>query len=120
LLVQLSVDNSSGLLLPGEYTQVNFELPNSGSALLVPASTLIFRTSNMQVAVIDPNNHVHLKDVKIATDLGTHVLIASGLAASDRIIDNPPDSLAEGELVRLAAPAEATAAAGHPAEHEHG
>jgi membrane fusion protein, multidrug efflux system len=124
LLVQLSVDNSSGLLLPGEYTQVNFNLPNSGKALLVPASTLIFRTDNMQVAVIDSNNHVHLKDVKIATDLGTHVLIASGLSASDRIIDNPPDSLAEGELVRRAATAmttaaTATAATGQP-EHAHG
>ena len=119
LLVQLSVDNSSGLLLPGEYTQVHFALPNSGSALLVPASTLIFRTDNMQVAVIDPNNHVHLKDVKIATDLGTHVLIASGLSARDRIIDNPPDSLAEGELVRSATTAVATAATGQP-EHEHG
>jgi hypothetical protein len=87
--------------------------------LLVPASSLIFRTNNMQVAVIDPDNHVHLKDVKIATDLGTHVLIASGLSASDRIIDNPPDSLAEGELVRRAATAVATAATGQP-EHEHG
>jgi membrane fusion protein, multidrug efflux system len=41
------------------------------------------------------------------------------LSASDRIIDNPPDSLAEGELVRHAATAVATAATGQP-EHEHG
>jgi multidrug efflux system membrane fusion protein len=100
LLVQLEVDNASDLLMPGEYTQVHFALPNHANTLLVPASTLILRTDNAQVAVVDANNHVHLRNVKIATDLGTQVVIASGLSAQDRVVNNPPDSLAEGDLVR--------------------
>lgn len=118
LLVQLSVDNAAGLLMPGEYTQVHFALPNNGHALLVPASTLIFRTDDLQVAVLDAQNHVHLKKVSIATDLGTHVLIASGLSAADRVIDNPPDSLAEGELVRHASTTVASVAS--TTERTHG
>jgi hypothetical protein len=38
--------------------------------------------------------------VTIATDLGTDVVIGSGLDPQDRVIDNPPDSLANGDKVR--------------------
>jgi multidrug efflux system membrane fusion protein len=122
LLVQLQVDNRDGLLMPGEYTQVHFALPSDPKSLLVPASALIFRSHGLQVGVIDSKNHAHLRDVKLETDLGTHVVIGSGLSASDRIIDNPPDSLAEGELVRPAstALAAATGAVIHVAEDGHG
>ena len=52
LLVQLAVDNQTGLLIPGEYTQVHFALPTNAARLVVPASSLIFRQHDMQVAVI--------------------------------------------------------------------
>jgi len=101
LLVQLAVDNHDGLLIPGEYTEVHFALPNNAHALSIPASSLIFRQSGLQVAVLGKNNRAELKPVSIATDLGTHVEIASGLSATDRVIDNPPDSLESGDQVRL-------------------
>jgi membrane fusion protein, multidrug efflux system len=120
LLVQLAVDNASGLLMPGEYTQVHFALPSSGNALLIPASALIFRTDNLQVAVLGAHNHVHLKDVKIATDLGTRVLIGSGLTTGERIVNNPPDSLEEGELVRHAQVSIAAVSTAPAAGRTHG
>jgi multidrug efflux system membrane fusion protein len=103
LLVQLAVDNRDGLLIPGEYTEVHFALPTHAHALLIPASSLIFRQSGLQVAVVGKDNRAVLKPVTIATDLGTQVEIAAGLDAGDRVIDNPPDSLASGDAVRLAA-----------------
>jgi membrane fusion protein, multidrug efflux system len=103
LLVQLAVDNRDGLLIPGEYTEVHFALPTHAHALLIPASSLIFRQSGLQVAVVGKDNRAVLKPVTIATDLGTQVEIAAGLDAGDRVIDNPPDSLAAGDAVRLAA-----------------
>lgn len=105
LLVQLMVDNKDGLLFPGEYTEVHFALPNTQHTLQIPASALIFRSNGLQVAVVDKNHHIELKPVTIATDLGTQVQIASGLDAGDVIVDNPPDSLEEGDLVRLASSA---------------
>lgn len=110
LLVQLLVDNSSGLLIPGEYTEVHFALPTDPHTLTIPASSLIFRHTEPQVAVVGEHDRAMLKPVTIATDLGTRVEIASGLTAGDRVIDNPPDSLASGDLVRLAA----TQATGQP------
>jgi membrane fusion protein, multidrug efflux system len=101
LLVQLAVDNHDGLLIPGEYTEVHFALPTNTHSLSIPASSLIFRQNGLQVAVVGNDNRAVLKPVSIQTDLGTHVEIASGLNANDRVIDNPPDSLASGDEVRL-------------------
>ena len=125
LLVQLSVDNSSGLLIPGEYTEVHFALPTNAHSLLIPASALIFRQNGLQVAVVGKDNRAVLKPVSIATDLGTQVEIASGLNTDERVIDNPPDSLASGDQVRLASGATTsapdTALADHrDAEQAHG
>jgi hypothetical protein len=44
---------------------------------------------------------VVLHDVRIGRDLGSVIELASGLAPQDRVIDNPPDSLAAGDLVRV-------------------
>ncbi|KVK95868.1 efflux RND transporter periplasmic adaptor subunit [Burkholderia cepacia] len=121
LLVQLMVDNRDGKLIPGEYTEVHFALPADGShALTIPASSLIFRQAGLQVAVVGKDDRAVLKPVTIATDLGTHVQIATGLAPDDRVIDNPPDSLAAGDRVRLATPAGTVAAAVHDTERANG
>ncbi|CAB3750073.1 efflux RND transporter periplasmic adaptor subunit [Paraburkholderia humisilvae] len=124
LLVQLSVDNHAGLLFPGEYTEVRFALPTDAHALQIPASALIFRHNGLQVATLGPHNRAVMKHVTIASDLGSHVVIGSGLTASDRVIDNPPDSLAAGDLVRVATQPPAattrTADAQTDAEHAHG
>ena len=125
LLVQLEVDNQNGLLIPGEYTEVHFAMPTDPHALLVPASALIFRQSGLQVAVVGKDDHAILKPVTIATDLGTQVEIGSGLEASDRVIDNPPDSIATGDAVRIAAahaanPSSTSLADHGDAERAHG
>jgi hypothetical protein len=41
--------------------------------------------------------------VKLGTDFGTSVEILSGVKASDRIVLNPADSLADGDEVTLPA-----------------
>ena len=117
LLVQLEVDNQNGLLIPGEYTEVHFAMRTNPHSLLIPASSLIFRQSGLQVAVVGKDNHAILKPVTIATDLGTQVEIGSGLDANDRVIDNPPDSIVTGDAVRLATTHASNAPTTSLAEH---
>jgi hypothetical protein len=57
------------------------------------------------VATVNSANRVVLKPVTISADLGQTVEIGSGLASTDRVIENPPDSLATGDLVRVVKPA---------------
>jgi hypothetical protein len=49
--------------------------------------------------------------VKINRDLGDSVEIGAGLAATDRVIDTPPDGLADGDHVQVATAADKKAAA---------
>jgi hypothetical protein len=56
-----------------------------------------------QVAVLDSNNKVVLKNVRLGRDLGDSVEITAGLSASDRVINNPPETLLAGDTVRVAA-----------------
>jgi multidrug efflux system membrane fusion protein len=102
LLAEAQIDNADGALKPGDYVQVTFNLPGQAGELRVPANALMFRHSGMAVAVVGPDSHVVIKPVKVARDLGTSVEIATGLSPGDEVIDNPPDSLTYGELVRIA------------------
>ena len=68
----------------------------------IPASALIFRAQGTQVAVLDAQNHVHLQDIHIGLDLGERLVIDQGLKPADRVVDNPPDALREGDPVELA------------------
>jgi RND family efflux transporter MFP subunit len=112
LLVELDADNANGKLKPGEYAQVSFRLPVATSTLAIPATALLFRGDGLHVATVGSDNRVLLKTITVAEDLGTSVRINSGLDASDRVIDNPPDSISSGDIVRIAsdAPAAKTAA----------
>jgi RND family efflux transporter MFP subunit len=100
-LVQLMVDNPSHLLLPGSFVNLQFALPVLAGTLRVPASALIFDSQGLRVATVDNHDKVRFKSVSIEQDMGNAVEIGSGLTKSDRIIDTPPDGLAEGDLVRV-------------------
>lgn len=102
-LMQLVVDNPAGELLPGAYANVSLQLPAHATALTIPASALMFDASGLRVATVDADNRVRVKTVTIARDLGSTIEIGSGLAADDRVIQNPPDGVADGTEVRIAA-----------------
>jgi RND family efflux transporter MFP subunit len=101
-LVQLSVDNQDGLLLPGSFASVHFDLPVDTAALRVPASALVFNDKGLRVATVGNDDRVTFKDVTIVRDYGTSVQIGSGLGAGDRVIESPPDGLVDGDRVEVA------------------
>lgn len=100
-LMQLSVDNAAGELLPGGYARVRFDLAQDASLLRVPASALIFDRNGLYVATLDAQNRVVLKTVTIARDDGVTIQIATGLDAHDRVIETPPDGVTAGSVVRV-------------------
>ncbi len=102
LQVELHRDNKDGLLQPGAFTEVDFELPPNPNELVLPASALIFRRDTLCVAVVGPDNKVKLKPIQIGRDLGTTVEVRSGLSVTDRVIKNPSDSITDGDTVHIA------------------
>jgi hypothetical protein len=70
--------------------------------LSVPSSALIFDSKGLSIATVGADNRVLLKPVSIERDLGPVIELASGLAPNDRVIQNPPDGIANGTEVHLA------------------
>jgi RND family efflux transporter MFP subunit len=97
----LVVDNSAAQLMTGAFANVQLALPNAENVMHVPASALIFDKSGLQVATVGADNRVMLKPISIARDLGREVEIPTGLTAEDRIIEAPPDGIANGDEVRI-------------------
>lgn len=101
LQVQLVADNPGKVLKPGGYAQVKFAVPGQAGTVTIPSSTLVFRAAGTQVATVGPDHHIVMRAVTLGRDLGGTVEVTSGLEQTARIVDNPPDSIAQGELVRL-------------------
>jgi len=102
LQVELQVDNSKGELFPGSYAEVHFELAGDVDSLRLPINALLFRSAGLQVAVVGPDHILHLKNIASGRDFGKSIEVLSGLESNDRVVLNPPDSIADGALVRIA------------------
>lgn len=101
--VQLYADNPDGALKPGGYAEARFDLPGQAGAAQVPSSAILFGAGGAQVATVDPHGRIMMHKVHIGQDNGPTVQILSGIKPGAQIVDNPPDSLAQGELVRVGA-----------------
>jgi RND family efflux transporter MFP subunit len=103
MLVQLAVENPKGELLPGAFATVAFDqAAMADDAVVIPPGALIMGRKGAQVAVLDAGNRVRLRKVTIARDLGNVIQLGDGVTRADRIIDSPPDGLADGDVVRVA------------------
>jgi RND family efflux transporter MFP subunit len=99
--VEIRVPNPKEALIAGAYVQVNLPIKQDGTALLVPTNVLLFRPDGPRVATVDTQGRVRLSTVKLGTDFGSTVAVMSGLQADDRVILNPADSLADGDVVTV-------------------
>jgi RND family efflux transporter MFP subunit len=104
LQVELELDNPNRDVFPGAYAEVHFKLPASAESLRLPANTVLFRSAGLQVATVDGQKRVQLKNIVQGRDFGGTIEILSGLEPDETVILNPPDSLTDGLLVHIASP----------------
>ena len=102
LNVEVDVPNPKGKLLPGAYVFVHFKTSTHPNGFTIPANTLLFRSEGLRVGVVR-NGRVQLVPITITHDAGSLVEVRSGLQASDQVILDPSDSLAEGQEVHVGA-----------------
>ena len=100
--IEVTLPNRDGALLPGAFVQVLLPL-KSDQGITLSTNTLMFRSEGMRVAVIDAQGSVSLRPIKIGRNYGETVEVLDGVSASDRVVLNPPDSLADGDKVSVAA-----------------
>jgi RND family efflux transporter MFP subunit len=118
LLVEVDVDNTTGELLPGAFTEVHLKIPADIPTFILPVNTLVFRAQGLQVAAVENNNTAKLLPITLGRDFGAEVEVVSGLSGQESIIASPPDSIIDGEQVRIAQPNQQGGSSnGSPAPH---
>lgn len=100
LNVEVDVNNANGKLQTGAYVFVHLTVPPIQGAVTIPATTLLFRTAGLRVAVVC-DGHVKLVPITVGRDYGSSVEVVTGLSPQDAVIVNPSDSLASGQAVRI-------------------
>ena len=102
LNVEVDVPNAAGKLLPGAYVFVHFKTAMHPDGFTVPSNTLLFRSEGLRVGVVR-DGRVQLVPITITHDAGSLVEVRSGLKATDQVILDPSDSLADGQEVHVGA-----------------
>jgi len=100
LTAEIDVDNPTGELLTGSYTEVHLKVSGQTSSYLVPVSTLVFRSQGLQVAVVRDGSAV-LTPVTPGRDFGDQIEIVSGLKGDESVVVTPPDSIVSGQKVQV-------------------
>jgi len=101
LLTEVDVPNPDGRLLPGAYGELHFKVAVDAAKLTVPVNSMLFRQEGPRIAVVGPDNKVHLRAITIGRDYGSTLEVLEGVGVEDRIIINPADSLEEGQQVHI-------------------
>jgi RND family efflux transporter MFP subunit len=101
MLVEVEAPNPDSILLPGMYSTVRFRLVNSTPPIVVADTSIIVLDGGPRIAVVDSDNVVHIRKVRLGRDFGTTVEILSGCSVGERVVRSPSDLLKEGTKVRV-------------------
>ncbi|HZZ39692.1 MAG TPA: efflux RND transporter periplasmic adaptor subunit [Acidobacteriaceae bacterium] len=116
LLVEVDVPNSNGPLVPGAYTEVHFGVKVVKQTLILPVSTLLFRQEGLRVVTVVNGNKAKLVPITIGQNDGKVVQVTEGLQPDDLVVQSPPDSIVDGETVRVVQPNRGGGIPGAPEE----
>ena len=105
VVTQFVIENEEKDLWPGSYASVNLSVDVANRHLSIPSSALVFDEMGTRVAVVDDNNVVHFKPIKITRILDATVELSEGISTEDRIINNPSAAILEGDKVTIVTPA---------------
>ena len=101
LMVEVDVNNPTGTLFANAYTEVHFKMKATGSTMVIPSTSLVFRSEGLRVPIIRNGNRVAMIPITLGRDFGNTVEVLSGLTPETQVVADPPDSLVDGETVRV-------------------
>jgi membrane fusion protein, multidrug efflux system len=104
LNTEIRVDNRDGRLLSGMYAEVNLALDAPRQVYDLPATVLLNDAAGLRVAVVRPDDTIHLQPIVLDRDLGATLHVSSGITADDRVVQIGTADLLEGQRVSVALP----------------
>jgi RND family efflux transporter MFP subunit len=97
---EVDVPNPSGELVPGMYASASLVLNNERNALAVPVQALTRAEDRITVLLIDKNNKLEERPVKIGVEAPDQVEILSGLEEGDLVVIGNRSQLQPGMAVQ--------------------
>ncbi|HXQ80752.1 MAG TPA: efflux RND transporter periplasmic adaptor subunit [Opitutaceae bacterium] len=91
--------NPDGLLRPGQYARVRAVVGTEKGALLVPLRALSELQGGYQLATVDSGNHAHIVTVKTGAQVGSMMVVESGLHPGDRVVADGVQKIRDGAEV---------------------
>jgi RND family efflux transporter MFP subunit len=93
--------NPDATLRPGQFGKVRFVPDAVHNALVVPQEAVIELQGNFQVAVVDQDNKVSIRPVKMGERIGAMWQVAEGLKPGDRVVVQGVQKTREGSTVTV-------------------
>jgi RND family efflux transporter MFP subunit len=101
---------AASLLRPGQYGRVRASLKTKNGALLIPQRAVTEMQGTYQVAVVDGENKIAIRNVKPSDRVGAEWIVDEGLKPGERVVAEGVQKVRPGMTVNpkpYAAPAEA-------------
>jgi multidrug efflux pump subunit AcrA (membrane-fusion protein) len=99
LTVEAEIENSSGVLKPGQFATVRILAPRTASALLVPARAVRTESGVSRVFVIK-DGHAQQRLVQVGQTEGDLIELKSGVAADEQVATSNVEQLSDGVAIR--------------------
>jgi membrane fusion protein (multidrug efflux system) len=104
--------NPGNLLRPGQFGKISAQTQVLHDAVVVPQQAVGELQGMQQVSVVGPDDVVHVKTVKLGTQVGHNIVILDGVKPGDRVVTEGNDKVRDGaKVVPQAAPTPDTAPA---------
>ena len=102
IVIRALFPNPEGLLLPGMFVRADMEEASIDNALLVPQRGVSFdREGNASAMIVNDNNQVEPRQLKIRREVGQYWLVDEGLAEGDRLIVSGLQKIAPEATVEI-------------------
>lgn len=97
---EVDVDNVSGVLMPGLYAEAILTLEHKENALVVPTQAVNKAGEQATILLVDPNNELQERKIKLGLETATDAEAVSGLNEGDRVVVSDRSGLKAGMQVK--------------------
>ena len=97
---EIDVHNKKGQLFAGMYADVTLILEHENSVLAVPIQAVTRNGDQASVMVVNPEDRIEERQVKLGLEGTNDVEVISGLSANEKVIVGSRGEFRNGDLVQ--------------------
>ena len=98
---EVTFPNPGNILRPGQFGKVRFVADIKKGAMVIPQEAVNELQGSYQVAVVDQNNNVSIRPVKMGERIGAMWEVTEGLKPGDRVVVQGRQKAREGSTVTV-------------------